>query len=84
MEEEKGVKMEFSKKIKKEKRELRKIKYKGEEYKVENWAQCDKCQIWRNLKSESASNVRSFKCSDAGGICFKKEKVGRKSEYITL
>jgi hypothetical protein len=41
--------MHFTKKIKKGSN-AQKLKFKGEDYEIDSWAQCDKCKIWRKLK----------------------------------
>lgn len=68
--------MEFSKKIKKEEKnkKMGKIKYRGEEYKIDNWAQCDKCNIWRKI-ARDLKTPKTFRCRDAAKKCHVKEKI---------
>lgn len=81
--EEVGVKLEFSKKIKKQKKEPKKLKYKGDDYEVENWAQCDKCHIWRKL-GRTIKVEGSFRCRDVNKNCNKKDRVDKSEHYIVL
>lgn len=48
-EDKKAIKSQFSKKIKKNEK-VKKLKYNGEDYDIDHWAQCDKCRIWRKTK----------------------------------
>ena len=76
--------MEFSKKIRKAKREPKKLRYKGDDYEVEKWAQCDICNIWRKLAA-STKIGKSFLCGSVGKQCHKKEKINQfKEDYILL
>jgi hypothetical protein len=56
----KGIRLEFSKKIKKEKK-LNKLNYRGEEYQIDHWATCDKCGQWRKLQKKLKDGKR-FQC----------------------
>jgi hypothetical protein len=80
--------LEFSRKIKKAKKDLKNIKFKGEDYEVENWAQCDKCHIWRKLqKGKPVKSSSAFFCRDTGKLCHKKDKQDKatpQGQYIVL
>jgi hypothetical protein len=43
----------WTKKIKKTKKSPKSIMYKNEEYEIDNWVQCDKCNIWRKITGQS-------------------------------
>lgn len=72
--------MQFSKKIKKEKK-VNKVLFRGEEYKIENWATCDKCDEWRKLPFKLQKGG-IFRCSDIGKKCHSRDRV--ETDYITL
>lgn len=76
----KAVKLQFSKKIKKEKK-IKNLKLKGENYEIDNWAACDKCNQWRKINFKIREGG-SFRCRDIGKQCHLKEKISK--EYITL
>jgi hypothetical protein len=75
-----SVKLEYSKKIKKEKK-VNELKIKGEKYEIESWAACDKCSQWRKVSFKVREHT-AFKCGDIGKQCNVRERVGK--EYITL
>jgi hypothetical protein len=66
------VKSEFSRKIRKEKRVPCRMRVKGEEYEIDEWAQCDRCQLWRKVKEDYGSC--RFYCRLAGKQCKKQER----------
>lgn len=47
----KVIKSIFTKKIQKNKH-VKKLEFKGEEYDIDKWAQCEKCKIWRKVKKQ--------------------------------
>jgi hypothetical protein len=59
--------MEFSKKIKKDKK-TNKVKFKGEEYQIDFWAACDKCGQWRKLQKK-LNDSKHFACTDISKKC---------------
>ena len=54
---------------------------RGEEFKIENWAQCDKCQKWRRINF-NLRKAQTFTCKLTGTNCQKKQESAE--EYITL
>lgn len=80
MEDVKAIKSQFSKKIRKGAK-VNKMKFKGEDYDIDHWAQCDKCKIWRKLKKE-VGDGDSFMCRAVNKKCHQREKIGK--NYITL
>jgi hypothetical protein len=55
------------------------LKLDGEEYKIENWAQCDRCNQWRRVQKTVKG---AFRCGEVGRVCNVREKVD--ASYITL
>ena len=59
----------------------KRIKIHGEEFKIDDWAQCDKCQKWRKIDFKLKKN-EAFSCRVAGSNCMRKQESS--SQYITL
>lgn len=57
------------------------VRIHGEEFKIDNWAQCDKCQKWRRIDFKIAKG-EFFSCKKAGSNCLRKQESS--SQYITL
>lgn len=75
------LKSEFSRKIKKAKKAPKKLKFKGEDYEIDNWVQCDHCQLWRKTTLPLRAKDR-FTCKNAGKKCNQREKIQK--NLITL
>lgn len=48
-----------------------KLKFKGEEYDIDSWAQCDKCKLWRKTK-KNLGEKEEFVCKNVGKKCYNK------------
>lgn len=78
----KAIKSHYAKKIKKDaKHKIKRIRYKGEDYDVDCWAQCDKCKLWRKTNKKYKQN-ESFLCKLAGRKCYNSERIAK--NYIVL
>lgn len=66
-EDKKAIKSQFTKKIRKNGK-VKKLKYNGEDYDIDHWAQCDKCRIWRKTKKELGDG-ESFMCRAVNKRC---------------
>ncbi len=44
------------------------MNYKGEDYDIDSWAQCEKCNLWRKL-SKALKNEDNFLCGDISKKC---------------
>ena len=69
----KGVRTAFNKKIKKEKKAPKKIKYERDEYIVDHWIECEKCKTWRIVKS--GKRASGFTCKNVKKRCREQENV---------
>lgn len=47
------------------------------DYTIINWAQCDKCKQWRQIK-RAITKSEDFNCAKVNKSCFKREKPKRK------
>jgi hypothetical protein len=80
-EEKQGLKRELSRKIKKDKKMPGQLKYKGEEWEIENWAQCEGCKLWRKL-GKGVKVGKKFACGSVGKLCNRKDRCD--NDYVTL
>ena len=55
----------------------RKVTFKNEEYQISNWAQCEKCKLWRVVR-RIPGEKEHFECRNSGKLCYKKDKVDKK------
>lgn len=59
----------------------KKIVVKGEEFKIDRWAECEKCHKWRRIGFK-LNRSEHFTCKSGGLTCHKKEESS--DDYITL
>lgn len=57
--------------------------YKNEQYEIDNWIQCEKCNIWRkvphteNVLLKKVQLGEKFNCKKLSKECFRKDKVDK-------
>lgn len=57
------------------------MQIKGENYKIETWAQCERCNKWRKVYAKPRKN-ESFYCEKIGGDCQRRQESN--SDYINI
>lgn len=73
----------WTKKIKKAKKSPKTLVYNNEEYEIDNWIQCEKCNVWRKVTQKDASLLKRvqtgerFNCKKVAKECFRKDKVDK-------
>ncbi len=76
-----GISELYSRKIKKANKAPKTLVYNNQEYEIENWAQCERCNIWRTVK-RPPKKAQHFQCKQAGKECHKRQKTNKK--LVTL
>lgn len=49
------------------------VMIKGDNYKIEQWAQCDSCRKWRKIGHKRINKRLPFRCGIVGSNCKAKE-----------
>lgn len=51
------------------------MRVKGEEYQIEEWAECERCKLWRKVRQNYGEC--KFYCRLVGKQCMKKERIDK-------